>query len=68
VPKLDANAVTDMTKRGLTVTKATGPEWRAQLDNLAKTMRGESVPPDIYDLAAKARDEFRKQKNAPPKK
>ncbi len=68
VPKLDANAVTEMTKRGLTVTKATGPEWRAQLDNLAKTMRGESVPPDIYDLASKARDEFRKQKNAPPKK
>ena len=68
VPKLDANAVTEMTKRGLTVTKATGPEWRAQLDNLAKTMRGESVPPDIYDLASKARDEFRKQKNASPKK
>jgi TRAP-type C4-dicarboxylate transport system substrate-binding protein len=68
VPKLDADAVAQMTKRGLTVTKPTGPEWRTQLDGLAKTMRGESVPPDIFDLASKARDEFRKQKNAPPKK
>jgi TRAP-type C4-dicarboxylate transport system substrate-binding protein len=61
VPKLDANAVATMTKNGLTVTKATGPEWRAQVDNLAKTMRGEMVPPDIFDLASKARDEFRKK-------
>jgi TRAP-type C4-dicarboxylate transport system substrate-binding protein len=67
VPKLDANAVEQMTKRGLTVTKPVGPEWKTQLDGLAKTMRGESVPPEIFDLAIKARDEFRK-KNAPPKK
>jgi TRAP-type C4-dicarboxylate transport system substrate-binding protein len=67
VPKLDANAVATMTKNGLTVTKATGPEWRAQLDGLAKTMRGEMVPQDIFDLASKARDEFRK-KAAPTKK
>jgi hypothetical protein len=44
------------------VTKASGPEWRTQLDNLAKTMRGEQVPPDIFDLASKARDEYRKNK------
>jgi TRAP-type C4-dicarboxylate transport system substrate-binding protein len=62
VPKLDQNAVAMMTKNGLTVTKPTGPEWRAQLDGLAKTMRGEMVPPDIFDLAVKARDEFRKNK------
>jgi hypothetical protein len=32
-------------------------------------MRGDSVPPDIFDLAMKARDEFRKQqKTAQPKK
>jgi TRAP-type C4-dicarboxylate transport system substrate-binding protein len=60
VPKQDASSVAEMTKRGLTVTKATGPEWRTQLDNLAKTMRGEMVPPDIFDLALKARTEFRK--------
>ncbi len=62
VPKLDQNAVAMMTKNGLTVTKPTGPEWRTQLDGLAKTMRGEMVPPDIFDLAVKAREEFRKNK------
>jgi TRAP-type C4-dicarboxylate transport system substrate-binding protein len=61
VPKLDASSIATMTKNGLTVTKATGPEWRAQLDGLAKTMRGEMVPQDIFDLASKARDEFRKK-------
>jgi TRAP-type C4-dicarboxylate transport system substrate-binding protein len=62
VPKLDANAIATMTKSGLTVTKATGTEWRAQVDGLAKTMRGEMVPQDIFDMATKARDEFRGQK------
>jgi TRAP-type C4-dicarboxylate transport system substrate-binding protein len=67
VPKQDADAIAAMTKRGLTITKATGPEWRTQLDSLAKTMRGDMVPPDIFDLAMKARDEFRKQhKTAQP--
>src|SRR5262245_22054851 len=60
VPKLDANAVAMMSKNGLTVTKATGPEWKTQLENLTKTMRGDMVPPDIYDLALKTRDEYRK--------
>jgi TRAP-type C4-dicarboxylate transport system substrate-binding protein len=62
VPKQDENAVAAMVKAGLTVTKASGSEWRGQLDNLAKTMRGEQVPPDIFDLATKARDEYRKTK------
>jgi TRAP-type C4-dicarboxylate transport system substrate-binding protein len=61
VPKLDADAVTAMSKAGLSVTKPTDPEWRKQFDNLARTMRGEQVPPDIFDLASKARDEFRKK-------
>ena len=61
IPKQDAAAVAEMTKRGLTVTKATGPEWRTQIDGLAKTMRGEMVPPEIFDAALKARNEFRKQ-------
>jgi len=62
IPKQDQSAIDAMTKAGLTVTKATGPEWGAQLDSLGKTMRGEMVPADIYDLASKARDEFRKTK------
>jgi TRAP-type C4-dicarboxylate transport system substrate-binding protein len=68
VPKQDEAAVAEMIKRGLTVTKASGPEWRAQIDSLAKTMRGEMVPPDIFDLATKERDAFRKQRGAAPRK
>ena len=56
-----------MTKAGLTITHTSGSDWKAQLDNLAKTMRGQQVPPDIFDLATKARDEYRKQKKNPTK-
>jgi TRAP-type C4-dicarboxylate transport system substrate-binding protein len=62
VPKLDADSVATMQKNGLTVTKPTDPEWRRQFDNLARTMRGEQIPPDIFDLAQKTRDEYRKKK------
>jgi TRAP-type transport system periplasmic protein len=62
VPKQDQSSIETMTKAGLTVTKATGPEWKTELDSLAKTMRGEMVPADIFDLATKARDEYRKGK------
>jgi TRAP-type C4-dicarboxylate transport system substrate-binding protein len=61
VPKQDAAAIAAMKRNGLTVTEATGPEWRQALDTLAKTMRGEMVPPDMFDLAVKARDAYRKQ-------
>ena len=62
IPKQDQAAVADLTRRGVTVTKADGAEWRAQADGLAKTMRGEMVPADIFDLALKARSEFRTRK------
>ena len=62
VPKQDQSSIEMMAKQGLTVTKATGPEWRTELDSLGKTMRGEMVPADIYDLANKAREEFRRQR------
>jgi hypothetical protein len=62
VPTQDQAAVAELMKRGVTVTKANGAEWRAGADALAKTMRGEMVPPDIFDLATKARDEYRKQR------
>jgi TRAP-type C4-dicarboxylate transport system substrate-binding protein len=68
VPKQDAASVDAMVKRGLVVTKASGPEWRKEMDALAKTMRGEMVPPDIFDLAVKARDTYRKQQQAGTKK
>lgn len=65
VPNQDAAAVTEMTKRGLTVTSASGPEWRAEADALARTLRGDMVPPDMFDLAVKARDGYRRQHPAP---
>jgi TRAP-type C4-dicarboxylate transport system substrate-binding protein len=64
VPKQDQASIAEMSKRGLTITKATGAEWRAELDSLAKTMRGEMVPPDIFDLALKARTDYRRQRSA----
>jgi TRAP-type C4-dicarboxylate transport system substrate-binding protein len=68
VPKQDAAAVAEMTKRGLTVTQASAPEWRREIEGLAKTMRGEMVPADVFDLALKARDAYRKQHPAGPPK
>jgi TRAP-type C4-dicarboxylate transport system substrate-binding protein len=62
VPKQDAAAVDELMKRGVTVTKANGAEWRAEADALARTMRGEMVPSDIFDLATKARDDYRKSR------
>ncbi len=64
VPKQDLMAVGLMSASGLTVTKANGPEWRAQADALAQTMRGEMVPADIFDQALTARDAFRQKNQA----
>jgi TRAP-type transport system periplasmic protein len=64
VPKQDAFAIEAMKKNGLTVTKADGAEWQAQAEALARTMRGEMVPKEIFDLALKARDEYRRRKPA----
>ncbi len=68
VPKQDALAVTLMGTQGLKVTKATGMEWRQEADVLAKTMRGQMVPQDVFDLAVKERDAFRQRSVAAPAK
>jgi TRAP-type C4-dicarboxylate transport system substrate-binding protein len=62
VPKQDVLAVMLMGNQGLKVTKATGPEWRQEADSLARTMRGQMVPADIFDIAVKERDAFRQRK------
>jgi TRAP-type C4-dicarboxylate transport system substrate-binding protein len=64
VPKQDNLAVLFMSNAGLKVTKASGPEWTAQGEILAKAMRGEMVPPDVFDMAVKERDAFRQRKGA----
>ena len=61
VPKTEAAAIAEMQRRGLVVSKASGPDWRKEVDGLAATMRGEMVPKDMFDLALKARDAYRKQ-------
>ena len=61
VPKQETAAIAEMTRRGLVISKASGPEWRKEVDGLAATMRGEMVPKDMFDLALKARDAYRKQ-------
>ncbi len=68
VPKQEAASIAEMTRRGLVVTKAAGPEWHKEADALASTMRGEMVPKDMFDLALKARDAYRKQHPSAPAK
>ncbi len=68
VPKQDTLAVTLMSSQGLKVTKATGPEWQQLADALAKNMRGQMVPQDVFDLAVKERDAFRQRKAVPSPK
>jgi TRAP-type C4-dicarboxylate transport system substrate-binding protein len=62
VPNGDKLAVGIMSAQGLTVTKAEGPEWKAEADRLIQTMRGDMVPRDMFDLAVKARDAYRQQR------
>ena len=64
VPKQDAVAVALMSLQGLKVTKAAGPEWRQEADALAKAMRGQMVPADVFDMAIDQRDAFRRRKPA----
>jgi TRAP-type C4-dicarboxylate transport system substrate-binding protein len=66
VPKQDGLATLLMQNQGLKITKATGPEWQQLADNLAQTMRGKMVPPDVFDLAVKERDAYRQTHKATP--
>ena len=63
VPEQDTKAITEMKKRGLMVTPADNPAvqraWRTEAEKFAREMRETFVPPEIYDLATQARDEFR---------
>ena len=61
IPEQDRASIEEMRRRGLTVTKAEGAEWRTVAQSFASDMRGEMVPADIYDLAVKERDAFRRQ-------
>jgi len=64
-PGQDADSIKQMTARGLQIItldpKATA-EFRTAADDLAKTMRGDMVPADIFDMAVAERDAVRKKK------
>jgi TRAP-type C4-dicarboxylate transport system substrate-binding protein len=63
--KLDADSIATMKARGLTVNTPdakTAASFRAEADRLVTTMRGTLVPGDVYDLAQRERDAFRKTK------
>ncbi len=66
VPKQDGLATVLMQNQGLKVTKGNPAEWQQLAESLAQTMRGKMVPPDVFDLAQKERDAFRKQRAATP--
>ena len=64
-PDLDAKSVAAMTSAGLRVVKldaAAVNEFRGAAERLGATQRGAMIPADVYDLAIRARDAFRKAK------
>ena len=68
IPAKDAASVAEMQKRGLTVTvmdKKASDEFRAEVERLVASMKGEMVPADLYDKAKAARDAFRSKAKAP---
>jgi TRAP-type C4-dicarboxylate transport system substrate-binding protein len=64
-PKMDAGAVATMQARGLKVTTlspAAMAEFRKTAEALVGSMRGTTVPADVFDAAMQARTAFRKAK------
>ncbi len=64
-PKLDEDSVATMKTRGLTVTMLDATQtaaFRVEAEKLVTTMRGNMMPADVYDLAVRERDAFRKRK------
>ena len=65
VPRLDTRSIASMQRLNLTVTTlapAAASEFRAAADRMVPALRGNTVPADIYDLAVKARDEYRQSR------
>ena len=61
VPALDREAVVEMKKRGLVVTRpAEGDEgWAREAEKLSRKMRDELVAGEIFDRAIRVREEYR---------
>ncbi len=66
VPRTDAESIAVMQKNGLTVVKADQAalaEFRTAADGFARTMRDGMVPRDVFELAVRERDAYRKQRS-----
>jgi TRAP-type C4-dicarboxylate transport system substrate-binding protein len=66
-PGLDAKSISAMTAAGLQVVKLDAnavAEFRSAAERLGATQRGAMIPADVYDLAVRERDAFRKAKPA----
>jgi TRAP-type C4-dicarboxylate transport system substrate-binding protein len=64
-PKMDADAVATMAARGLkvtTLTPAAMADFRKTAEALVASMRGTTVPADVFDAAMQARNAYRKTK------
>jgi TRAP-type transport system periplasmic protein len=60
IPKQDASAVEEMSRRGLTVVRDFDKaDWQEAARVLAETMAELRVPRDVYEMALAARREFR---------
>ena len=62
-PALDSKSISAMTSAGLQVVKLdpkTAAEFRTAAEKLGATLRGGMIPADVYDLAVRERDAFRK--------
>jgi TRAP-type C4-dicarboxylate transport system substrate-binding protein len=65
IPEKDASSVSEMEKRGLTVVAIEGANeeaWEAMARSFAEGMRTTMVPEEIFDLAVRHRDEYRRNR------
>ncbi len=68
-PSLDARHVKEMQASGLKVValdRAAAAEFRAAAEKLTSSQRGSIIPADVYDLAVRERDAYRKARKAQP--
>jgi TRAP-type C4-dicarboxylate transport system substrate-binding protein len=68
-PNLDASHIKEMQASALKVVsldRAAAAEFRAAAGKLTATQRGGMIPADIYDLAVRERDAYRKSKPRQP--
>jgi TRAP-type C4-dicarboxylate transport system substrate-binding protein len=59
IPRLDKEAIAEMSRSGLKVTSGSQAEWRKAVEQFSTAMRGTIVPAPIYDAARETRDAVR---------